>query len=112
MASSLHLRLLFPQTGVSVEVPFLESSSETITLRGEQLSLGSALTLVYEKANSVVIQEINVPAWMHRFFGYDYACLLLFLLLVVRDVWTFKGFMLFTAVLSFLGQIHHRQERC
>jgi len=58
---------ILDKTGVSVEVPFLESSSETITLRGEQLSLGSALTLVYEKANSVVIQEINVPAWMHRF---------------------------------------------
>jgi len=58
---------ILDKTGVSVEVPFLESSSETITLRGEQLSLGSALTLVYEKANSVVIQEVNVPAWMHRF---------------------------------------------
>jgi len=58
---------ILDKTGVSVEVPFSESSSETITLRGEQLSLGSALTLVYEKANSVVIQEVNVPAWMHRF---------------------------------------------
>jgi len=58
---------ILDKTGVSVEVPFFESPSETITLRGEQLSLGSALTLVYEKANSVTIQEINVPAWMHRF---------------------------------------------
>lgn len=58
---------ILDKTGVSVEVPFFESNSETITLRGEQLSLGSALTLVYEKANSVTIQEISVPAWMHRF---------------------------------------------
>jgi len=58
---------ILDKTGVSVEVPFFDSTSETITLRGEQLSLGSALTLVYEKANSVTIQEINVPAWMHRF---------------------------------------------
>jgi len=58
---------ILDKTGVSVEVPFLESASETITLRGEGVALGSALTLVYEKANSVVIQEINVPAWMHRF---------------------------------------------
>jgi hypothetical protein len=60
------LTILYLQTGVSVEMPPLESHSETITLRGEQLALGPALTLVYEKANSVVIQEIPVPAWMHR----------------------------------------------
>jgi len=58
---------ILEKTGVSVEVPGVESTSETITLRGEPASLGPALTLVYEKANSVVIQEIQVPAWMHRF---------------------------------------------
>lgn len=36
-------------TGVSVEVPPLDSNSETITLRGEQDKLGPALTLVYSK---------------------------------------------------------------
>jgi len=54
-------------TGVSVEVPPLDSSSETITLRGEQDKLGPALTMVYAKANSVVIQEVKAPAWLHRF---------------------------------------------
>lgn len=38
-------------TGVSVEVPPLESSSETITLRGEADKLGIALTSVYAKAS-------------------------------------------------------------
>ena len=36
-------------TGVSVEMPPLESPSETITLRGEQDKLGPAITLVYSK---------------------------------------------------------------
>lgn len=36
-------------TGVSVEIPPLDSPSETITLRGEQDKLGPALTLVYSK---------------------------------------------------------------
>ena len=35
--------------GVSVEVPPLDSPSETITLRGDQDKLGPALTVVYSK---------------------------------------------------------------
>lgn len=54
-------------TGVSVEIPPPDSPSETITLRGEQDKLGPALTMVYSKANSVVIVEVQAPAWLHRF---------------------------------------------
>ena len=36
-------------TGVSVEMPPLDSDNETITLRGDSDKLGNALTLVYEK---------------------------------------------------------------
>ena len=54
-------------TGVSVEVPPMESESDTITLRGEQAKLGTALTLVYAKANSIVISHVHAPAWVHRF---------------------------------------------
>lgn len=54
-------------TGVSVEVPPLESSSETITLRGEAEKLGIALTSVYAKANSIIVQELEVSGWLHRF---------------------------------------------
>ncbi|XP_071109075.1 vigilin-like [Haliotis cracherodii] len=53
--------------GVSVEVPALDSSSETITLRGEQDKLGPALTMVYSKANSVVFADVVAPSWLHRF---------------------------------------------
>lgn len=54
-------------TGVSVEVPSAETDSEEITLRGEPDKLGQALTLVYEKANSVVAAEVHAPQWLHRF---------------------------------------------
>lgn len=54
-------------TGVSVEIPPLDSPSETITLRGEQDKLGPALTLVYSKANSVVFAEVQAAAWLHRY---------------------------------------------
>jgi transcription antitermination factor NusA-like protein len=54
-------------TGVSVEMPPLDSDNETITLRGDSEKLGIALTLVYEKANSVIQTELDAPRWLHRF---------------------------------------------
>jgi len=54
-------------TGVSVEMPPGDSDNETITLRGDADKLGSALTMVYEKANSVVQCELDAPRWLHRF---------------------------------------------
>lgn len=58
---------ILSNTGVAVEVPPLDSTSETITLRGEQEKLGPALTMVYSKANSVVIKDVKAPTWLHRF---------------------------------------------
>lgn len=54
-------------TGVSVEMPSTDSDSETIVLRGPQASLGSALTMVYTKANSVLTAIIKAPAWIHKY---------------------------------------------
>lgn len=54
-------------TGVSVEMPTTDSSSETITLRGPQDKLGGALTMVYAKANSVVQADVVAPTWLHKF---------------------------------------------
>ncbi|XP_060078333.1 vigilin-like [Ylistrum balloti] len=54
-------------TGVSVEVPPVDSSLETITLRGEQDKLGPALTMVYSKANSVVFAEVMAATWLHKY---------------------------------------------
>ena len=50
-----NLNEILAQTGVSVEVPPLDSTSETITLRGEQDKLGTALTLVYSKVCLIMI---------------------------------------------------------
>ena len=44
-----NLNEILESTGVSVEVPTLDSLSETITLRGVQDKLGPALTMVYSK---------------------------------------------------------------
>lgn len=54
-------------TGVSVEMPPSDSITDTITLRGPQETLGTALSTVYEKANSVRTVVIEAPAWIHKF---------------------------------------------
>jgi len=58
---------ILADTGVFVEMPSSESTSETITLRGPQEKLGSALAKVFEKANSVVTYEITCPNWLHKY---------------------------------------------
>jgi len=58
---------ILQETGVFVEMPSSDSSSETITLRGPQEKLGLALTKVYEKANSVVSYDVNCPTWLHKY---------------------------------------------
>lgn len=54
-------------TGVSVEIPSSDTKSDTITLRGPQDKLGSALSTVYEKANSKRSTSIEAPAWIHKY---------------------------------------------
>ncbi|XP_044196838.1 vigilin [Thunnus albacares] len=61
------LQEILETTGVSVEMPPLDSGSETIILRGEPDKLGPALTQVYAKAKSVMVVEVMAPAWLHRF---------------------------------------------
>lgn len=54
-------------TDVSIEMPPPLSTNGTITLRGDADKLGTALTMVYEKANSVANVELHAPNWLHRF---------------------------------------------
>lgn len=54
-------------TGVSVEMPDSESTTDTIILRGPHEKLGNALATVYEKANSVQSRLIQAPAWIHKY---------------------------------------------
>ncbi|KAJ8022002.1 Vigilin [Holothuria leucospilota] len=58
---------ILEKTGVSVEMPMSSSTSETITLRGEQDQLGPAISMVYSKANSIVIDHVQAESWLHRF---------------------------------------------
>ncbi|KAK3587937.1 hypothetical protein CHS0354_014452 [Potamilus streckersoni] len=62
-----YLQEIFANTGVSVEVPLLESPSERITLRGEQEKLGLALKMVCSKANGVICAVVNAPEWLYKF---------------------------------------------
>ncbi|XP_028817191.1 high density lipoprotein binding protein a [Denticeps clupeoides] len=61
------LQEILDKTGVSVEIPPNDSSSETVILRGEPDRLGQALTEVYAKANSYTVSSVLAPAWLHRF---------------------------------------------
>lgn len=54
-------------TGVSVEMPHNESTATSITLRGPHDKIGAALTMVYEKANSVGTEVLDAPAWLHKY---------------------------------------------
>ncbi|BES96901.1 Hypothetical protein domain [Nesidiocoris tenuis] len=58
---------ILQSTGVSVEMPPLDSQKETITLRGPQDKLGSALNMVYGKANSVQAATVDAPSWIHKY---------------------------------------------
>ncbi|XP_062853273.1 high density lipoprotein binding protein a [Trichomycterus rosablanca] len=61
------LHEILERTGVSVEIPPSDSSSETVILRGEPDRLGQALTEVYAKANSYTVSYVSAPSWLHRF---------------------------------------------
>lgn len=58
---------ILQKTGVSVEMPPSDSTTDTITLRGPQDKLGLALDMVYNKANSVLATTVSAPAWLHKY---------------------------------------------
>lgn len=58
---------IFKDYDVYVQVPKLESTSETIFLYGEGDKLGTALSMVCAKANSIVNIKMEVPSWLHRY---------------------------------------------
>lgn len=58
---------ILSETNVSVEMPQQDSDKETVTLRGLYKDLGTGLTKLYEKANSMTAETIECPGWMHRF---------------------------------------------
>lgn len=61
------LYTILKETGVSVEVPNEDENSDTITLRGDPRKLGDALALVYQRASSVITQQLDAPTWLHKY---------------------------------------------
>jgi len=57
---------IFKEHDVYVQVPKLDSPSDTIYLYGEESKLGAALSQVCAKANSLITSKIEVPTWLHR----------------------------------------------
>lgn len=60
------LQDIFRDHDVYVQVPKLDSDSETIYLYGEESKLGAALSQVVAKSQSVNTAKIDVPSWLHR----------------------------------------------
>lgn len=58
---------ILQKTGVSVEMPPSDSTVGTITLRGPHDKLGLALSVVYDKANSVRSSDVAAPSWLHKY---------------------------------------------
>ncbi|XP_055610576.1 vigilin isoform X2 [Uranotaenia lowii] len=58
---------ILAMTGVSVEMPASDAPNDTVTLRGPQDKLGNALTVVYQKANSVRTAILECPQWIHKY---------------------------------------------
>uniref|UniRef100_A0A8C5PC31 Vigilin n=1 Tax=Leptobrachium leishanense TaxID=445787 RepID=A0A8C5PC31_9ANUR len=59
------LQEILERTGVSVEIPPSDSSSETVILRGEPEKLGQPL--FSSNANSFTVATVSAPSWLHRF---------------------------------------------
>lgn len=60
------LKEVLAVTGVVVEVPSMESTSDKIIFRGPKANLPVALRMVRDKANSQTQVEIKAPHWLHR----------------------------------------------
>ena len=63
----LTIQEILQVTGVSVEMPSTDSTTDTITLRGPHDKLGNALSVVYQKANSIRSVHLDAPQWIHKY---------------------------------------------
>ena len=62
-----NLQEILAETGVSVEVPPLDTPSNTVTLRGDANKLGMALTAVYRKVSICFLLLYPPTEWSeHR----------------------------------------------
>lgn len=64
------IKEILDQTNVWIDIndsKSNEGSQNTICLLGPKESLGSALTMVFTKSESINITSIDAPAWLHKF---------------------------------------------
>ncbi|CAD6974475.1 unnamed protein product [Tilletia controversa] len=60
-----HAHEILAATGCSVELPSIESTSDTVTIRGPPKNLPTALTAVMDKANSVRVEVLDLVTAHH-----------------------------------------------
>jgi len=75
-----NLHEILAETGVSVEVPPLDTPSDTITLRGDADKLGIALTAVYTKVGLMCVSQLFM-LYLHSYLCL-YAIYLLYMCMV------------------------------
>ena len=61
-----NLKEIFRSTGVAVEVPPVDKSSDEIIIRGPKPNLVHAYRMVVEKAESQTADHVEAPHWLHR----------------------------------------------
>ncbi|KAG0326005.1 hypothetical protein BGZ99_010299 [Dissophora globulifera] len=58
----VHIKEIHDTTGCTIEIPPVDSSSDSIIVRGPESKLIPALTLIMEKANSSQVETVDVAA--------------------------------------------------
>ncbi len=61
----IEIQEILQLTGVKVE----NCTNDTIVLLGPQEKLSTALSMVYDRINSVCTDEIHTPQWIHKYIG-------------------------------------------
>lgn len=64
-AKGVHINEIHAATGCTIEIPPMDSTSDSIVVRGPESELIPALTLIMEKANSSQVEVVDVTA-LHK----------------------------------------------
>ena len=69
----VHINEIHAATGCTIEIPPVDSASDAIVVRGPESELIPALTLIMEKANSSVVESVDVTTAHKAVTGKDKA---------------------------------------
>ncbi|KAF9926224.1 hypothetical protein FBU30_004151 [Linnemannia zychae] len=67
----VHINEIHAATGCTIEIPPVDSTSDSITVRGPEAELIPALTLIMEKANSSQVESVDVTTVHKAVAGKD-----------------------------------------